>query len=544
MKRTAVFLVSALFLISLGYMPLLLSSDHIEPYATVSEAAFAVQNSNESEQLIMNHINYSTFIGGNEHEETGSIAVDRFGCVYITGITESPDFPLVNAYDNTMGGNQDCFVSKFSADGSELLYSTFIGGQSSEHGSSIAVDSSGCAFVTGVTESSDFPTVNAYDRTYEGGLECFVFKLSADGSELLYSTLVGGAESDYASSIAIDSWGNAFVTGRTESSDFPTVNTFGSTNTGGSGGCFVFKLSADGSELLYSTLIGGTESEDASSIAVDSSGNAFVTGRTTSPDFPIVNAFGDIIQGGSECFVFKLSADGSELLYSTFIGGVESDYASSIAIDSSGNAFVTGNTESSDFPTVNAFNETIGGWTDCFVFKLSADGSELLYSTFIGGVEFDYAKSIAIDSSGIAFVTGITESSDFPMVNAFDSTIEGGCCSTDCFVFKLSANGSNLVYSTFIGGQYSDCATSIAIDETGGVFIGGSTESADFPIINGYDSTYERIGDCFVLKLTLRADVEAISTDEPIVPIEWLVISAGTVGVAMVAVIVILLKRE
>ncbi len=545
MKRTAVFLVSAMILISLGYLPLLIFSDYIESYATVSEAAFAIGDSNELEQSIMNPINFSTFIGGNEHEEVGSIAVDSFGCVYITGFTESPDFPLVNAYDNTMGGNQDCFVAKLSADGSELLYSTFIGGESSEYGVSIAVDSSGNAFVTGVTESSDFPMVNAYDSTYDGGLDCFAFKLSADGSELLYSTLVGGEEMDQATSIAVDSSGNAIVTGRTSSSDFPTVNAYNNTYAGGNGDCFVFKLSADGSELLYSTLIGGEDFDDAESIAVDSFDNVYVSGHSTSSNFPTVNTYDSTLGGERDCFVFKLSADGSNLLYSTVVGGVENDETTSIAVDSSGNAFVTGMTESPDFPTVNALNNTLGGWRDCFVFKLSADGSELLYSTFISGEEYDHASSIAVDSSGNAFVIGDTPSPMLPPpVNAFCNTIIG---SQDCFALVLSADGSDFLYSSLIGGQHFDHASSIAVDTSGDVYIAGHTESTDFPIVNAYDSTYERIGDCFVLKLNLGGygpTVPSTTPTSPTPPDTTMILVIGGTGLAAVVIVVAILRLK
>jgi hypothetical protein len=410
---------------------------------------FKMGEYDESKDLIIDPLVYSTFVGGSEYDWGSSIAVDSSGNAFVTGGTSSPEFPTVNAYNSTYGGSDDwggdCFVFKLSADGSTLLYSTFIGGRNHDWASSIAVDTSGNAYVAGGTESPDFPSVNAYDSTYGGGnMDCFVFKLSADGSTLLYSTFVGGSDGDVGNSIAVDSSGNAYVTGGTESPDFPTVNAYNSTHGGGSddwgGDCFVLKLSADGSTLLYSTFIGGRNHDWASSIAVDSSGNAYVTGDTSSPDFLTVNAYNSTYGGGDDCFVFKLSANGSTLLYSTFIGGSEYDWASSIAVDSSGNAYVTGWTESPDFPTVRAYNSTYGGGGgflapsgDCFVFKLSSNGSTLLYSTFIGGSEYDWASSIAVDSSGNAFVAGYTESPDFPTANAYNSTYGGG----DCFVLKL-----------------------------------------------------------------------------------------------------------
>jgi hypothetical protein len=480
---------------------------------------FKVGDYNKSKDLIIDPLVYSTFIGGSSYDSARSIAVDSSGNAYVTGSTQSSEFPTVNAYNSTYGGGDesggDCFVLKISADGSTLLYSTFIGGTGPDVGRSIAVDSSGFAYITGNTKSPDFPTANAYNSTYGGGEDwwgggdCFVFKLSADGSTLLYSTFIGGSNDDWGSSIAVDSSGNAYVTGITGSLDFPTVNAYNSTH-GGEWDCFVFRLSADGSILLYSTFVGGTGEDWASSIALDLSGNAFVAGYTESPDFPMVNAYSSTYGGEWDCFVFKLSADGSTLLYSTFIGGREYDWVSSVAVDSSGNAYVTGGTLSPDFPTVNAYNSTHGGEWDCFVFRLSADGSILLYSTFVGGTGQDWASSIALDLSGNAFVAGITDSSDFPTVNAYNSTYGGGggcflCGESDSFVFKLSADGSTLLYSTFIGGNGFDEAYSIAVDSSGNAYVTGATNSPNFPTKNAYNSTYGGDGShadyCFVLKL-------------------------------------------
>jgi hypothetical protein len=468
---------------------------------------FKVGDYDESKELIIDPLVYSTFIGGSDFEVGESIAIDSAGNALVTGLTHSPDFPMVNAYDKELSRNGDCFVFKVSADGSTLLYSTFIGGVGPDLANSIAVDSSGNAFVTGNTDSFNFPTVNAYDNTLSGNDDCFVFKLSADGSTLLYSTFIGGRERDSAESIAVDSSGNAFVTGWTHSPDFPTANAYSITK-GGDEDCFVLKLSADGLTLLYSTYVGGDDYDEASSIAVDSYGNAYVAGITSSSDFPTVNAYDNTLNGNNDCFMLKLSANGSTLLYSTFIGGVGSDLANSIAVDSSGNAFVTGETDSFDFPLVNAYDNTVSG-DDCFVFKLSANGSTLLYSTFVGGTGNDWATSIAIDGFGNAFVTGYTSSPDFPTVNAFNGTFSGGeywLGISDCFVFKLSFNGSTLLYSTFVGGEDSDGASSLAVDLSGNVYVTGYTESSDFPTANAYNSTYGGNGDFFVLKLSISGD--------------------------------------
>ena len=320
----------------------------------------------------------------------------------------------------------DCFVLKLPSAGDTLLYSTYVGGNDTDFGGQIAVDSTGFAYVTGHTASTDFPTVNATDNTFGGDYDCFVFKLSSDGDTLLYSTYVGGSDNDFGKGIAVDSAGNAYVTGMTGSTLFPTVNAYDSTFNGRYYDCFVFKLSSAGNTLLYSTYVGGSSDEFAYGIAVDSTGNAYVTGDTVSADFPTVNAYDNLAHVTSlDCFVFKLSSAGDTLLYSTFVGGRGSDEARGIAVDSAGCTYVAGYTDSVDFPTVNATDSTLSGSSDCFVFKLSYAGDTLLYSTYVGGSGRDSGNGITVDSTGSAYVTGDTWSADFPTVNATDSTLSG-----------------------------------------------------------------------------------------------------------------------
>jgi hypothetical protein len=462
---------------------------------------FEVGSYNESEELVIDPLLYSTFIGGSGSDRGKSIALDTSGNTYVVGNTEYWDFPTVNAYDSTFNGTGDCFVLKISSNGSSLLYSTFIGGQDFDYAEAIAVDVFGNAYITGSTESPDFPTVNAYCSTHEGNKDCFVLKLSADGSSLLSSTFIGGSGLDRGNEIILDTSGNAYVTGSTESPDFPTVNAYCSTHEGDKD-CFVLKLSADGSSLLSSTFVGGSGRDIGGSIALDTSGNTYVTGYTESDDFPTVNAYDSnyhhsmILDRPGDCFVFKLSANGLTLLYSTFIGGWSIDAGYSIAVDSSCNVYVAGKTDSSDFPAVNAYDSNRES-LDGFVLKLSANGLTLLYSTFIGGQDYDYAHSVTVDASGNAYVTGGTESSDFPAVNEYNSTHVGN---DDCFVMKLSADGSTLLYSTFIGGSDSDWGESIAIDADANVYVAGTTKSKDFPTANCYNGTFGGDEDCFILK--------------------------------------------
>jgi Carboxypeptidase regulatory-like domain/Beta-propeller repeat len=394
---------------------------------------------------------YSTFIGGSFNDVGYGIAVDSSGNAFITGNTPSANFPTtVGAFDTIRTGVSDVFVTKLNATGSSLLYSTFIGGSEADLGYGIAVDSSGNAFLTGYTFfSNDFvvypTTAGAFDTTLNGSTDVFVTKLNATGSSLVYSTFIGGNNIDFGNSIAVDSSGNAFVTGNTRGGNFPTTSGAFDSTFNGTDDVFVTKLNATGSSLLYSTFIGGNNVDIGNGIAVDSAGNVFVTGYTFSDVIPYPTtggAFDTTSNGGVDVFVTKLNLAGSSLVYSTFIGGDGGDEGRDIALDSTGNAFVTGITFDGaiDYPTtIGAFDTTHNGTIyDAFVTKLNAAGSSLLYSSFIGGSGSDFSNGIGLDSSGNAYVTGYTldDVTDYPTTaGAFDTTFNGG--EVDVFVTKL-----------------------------------------------------------------------------------------------------------
>ncbi|MCX6576439.1 MAG: SBBP repeat-containing protein, partial [Candidatus Aminicenantes bacterium] len=284
---------------------------------------------------------YSTYLGGSDRDQSYDIAVDNLGSAYVVGTTVSPDFPVKNAYDSTWNTNVDIFITKFSPAGNALVYSTYLGGNGSDSGSSIAVDSSGSAYVTGITYySSDFPVQNAYDPTWNGANDAFVTKLSPAGNTLAYSTFLGGTGNDSGAGIAVDSFGSAYVTGFTESSDFPFFSAYDST-ANGNRDVFVTKFTPAGNSLAYSTFLGGSESDVGSDVAVDAGGAAYVTGTTYSADFPMQNAFDSSIGGGYlwsgyyvyDAFVTKIDSTGRSLVFSTFLGGAGSDYGNAIAVD-------------------------------------------------------------------------------------------------------------------------------------------------------------------------------------------------------------------
>jgi hypothetical protein len=368
-----------------------------------------------------------------------------------------------------------------------LSYSTYLGGGNNEKAFGIAVDGSGCAYVTGRTESSDFPTLNPFQMD-QGYDDVFVTKLSGTGS-MIYSTYLGGGGRDWGSGIAVDGGGNAYITGWTDSPNFPTLNPYQGTNQGSSD-AFVTKLSSTGSNLIYSTYLGGGNDEWGYGIAIGGSGSSYVTGYTYSLDFPTLNSFQSTNHGSPDVFVTKLSGAGSSLIYSTFLGGEGNDCGNGIAVDGNGSAFVTGYTYSFDFPTVSPYQTWQGGGQygwDVFVTKISNAGNSLIYSTFLGGSEDDYGYAIAVDGSGSAYVTGWTRSSDFPTSNPFRGSFEEG--DIDAFVTKLFSSGDSLVYSTFLGGSDNDHGYGVAVDAGGNASVTGNTGSSNFPTANPYQTS-------------------------------------------------------
>jgi Beta-propeller repeat len=433
---------------------------------------------------------YSAYVGSTDYLGT-DIAVDALGNAYLTGTTNSPNFPITpGAVDTSYNGDGDAFVTKLDATGATLLYSTYLGGSAYDGGNAIAVDSLSNAYVTGFTMSGDFPTTpRALDTSYNGDgySDAFVTKLDATGG-LLYSTYLGSALFDEGVSIAVDQLGNAYVAGSTDSPDFPTTAGAVDPSFNGFYDAFVTKLDATGATLLYSTYLGGSSYEAISGIAVDPVGNAYVTGTTNSADFPTTSgAFDTSYNGSDDVFVTKLDATGASFLYSTYLGGSESETVlniAGIAVDPVGNAYVTGSTNSADFPTTpGAFDTSYNGSGDVFVTKLDATGANLLYSTYLGGGGIDRGTDIAVDPLGNAYVTGSTDSPEFPTTpGALDPSYNGGY--GDAFVAKLDASGT-LLYCTYLGGGDVDRGTDIAVDHVGNAYVTGSTDSPDFPTTPG-----------------------------------------------------------
>ena len=387
---------------------------------------------------------YATFLGGSEDDGGYSIAVDGAGETYVTGFTKSANFPASRGpgYDTSYNSGDDAFVVKLDAAGTSLLYATFLGGSSYDYGLSIAVDGAGQAYVTGFTLSPDFPASlgPGYDTSLNEG-DAFVVKLDAAGTGLRYATFLGGSDSEWGYGIAVDGAGQAYVMGITGSADFPASLGPGyDTSYNSDQDAFVVKLDAAGASLLYATFLGGSSLDHSESIAVDGAGQAYVTGRTYSADFPasLGPGYDTSFNGYGDAFVIKLDAAGTALRYATFLGGSNDDWGNGIAVDGAGQAYVTGQTHSADFPASLSpgYDTSFNGDWDAFVVKVDATGTALRYASFLGGSDHDSGWGIAVDRAGQAYVTGTTFSADFPasLGPGYDTSFNDW---TDAFVVKL-----------------------------------------------------------------------------------------------------------
>ncbi len=492
---------------------------------------FKVGKYDNKKPLIIDPLLASTFIGGSSSDfnlypkgEGVGLSINSSGSIYITGSVSSSDYPTtLGAYDTT-NNFWDIIISKFDSNLSNLLASTFIGGSDRDLAISIALDSSGNVFVGGGTRSPDYPTTSgAYNPTPNGGYfygtihtNYIISKLDANLNNLIASTFFGSVESDWSSisSIVIDNSDNVYIAGNInyQNPNIPTTpGAYNTTFNGGWSDAFVSKLNNSLSILLASTYLGGSDSDGATALAIDSLGNVFVAGGTSSSDYPTTpSAYETTKNGFGDIFVSKFDSNLTDLLASTYIGGGGQDDGNTLAMDSSGNVYIGGFTYSGNYPTTpNAYDTTFNGFGTAFASKLNGSLSSLLASTFLGG-EYNRTgiNSIAIDeNSGNIFVAGWTNSPDFPTTpGAYNTIFIGGAYDwvtfySDTIVSKFDSNLTNLIASTFIGGSYGDSATAIRIDNSGNVFVAGSTSSSDYPTTpDAFDTTFNGGPDGFVSK--------------------------------------------
>ena len=476
---------------------------------------------------------YSTYFGGNGNDAALAIKVDANGNIYIAGETLSTQFPFTvpaNAFQRTFQGgtvNGDAFVAKLNSAGNQLLYFTYLGSPGEDGALDLAIDQAGNAYITGFTDSSGFPVKNAIFPKIHGtpdinlGLypnDVFVTELNTNGSALVFSTYFGGIGTEVGSAIAVDPAGYVYITGYSYSLDLPTsANSFQRFLEGGDD-AFVAKFSPGGSNLVYATYLGGTSTDEGEGIAADSQGCAYVTGYTISSGFPITSnawqsRFNNNTNGFTDydAFVTKVGPFGSNLVYSTFLGGTNGDFGYRLALDTANNVYVTGSTISPDFPStgpVAGLKVGNSGGTnllnyDAFLTRLDASG-RVTFSTLFGGVSSDAGWDVAVDPAGRAFVIGTTFSFDFPVYGTFGLFSTNDLGGKDVFVTAFNTNGTAVRYSGFLGGSGDDYGYGVAVDAESSAYICGLTYSTDFPTTTGAFQRVPRGGaDSFLAKIRL-----------------------------------------
>ena len=420
------------------------------------EVVFEVAPYDRSQALVIDPVlSFSTFLGGSEHDSATSIVADGSGNAYAAGWAESADFPVTGGLPH--GGDIDGWVAKFTPSNT-LAWCTYIGGSADDAVTGIAVDAYGNAVLAGYTSSSNFPIAFPIQATLNGTRNAFVAKLNATGTGLIFSTFLGGSLSDAAASVALDSSGNIYTAGNTTSADFPVLNAYQGVKAAQQDG-FITKIAAAGRTLLYSTFLGGSNVNTIAGIAVDTLGSAYVAGNTLSIDFPVASAYMSFIPGEQSGFVTKLTPSGGALVYSTFLGGSGGGLAlpemvNGIAVDTSGAAYLAGVTSSVDFPVVNAFQALNGGGTHGFAAKLNPAGNGLIFGTYLGGSSRDWPTSAAVSARGYFYICGYTSSTDFPVSNAIQASNNG---LYNAFLATFNRSDA-LVYATFLGGSSIDSA--------------------------------------------------------------------------------------
>ena len=467
-------------------------------------------------------VTYSTYFGGPQYDGAYAVAVDQRGYVYFAGNTDSTNsFPTLNPLQAQIGGNRNVFICKLDPSG-RLVFSTYLGGAGVDEPNGIALDASGNILIVGQTHSSDFPvTDDAFQADYAGGSafgagDGFLAKLSNDGSQLLYATYFGGTGDDLVNGVAIDREGNVLVTGTTESPDFPIRNALQPKSGGGQTDSFIAKFDATLTNLVFSTYFGGDNREEDPKVAVDPAGFIYLSGRTLSANFPVttgsfqtshvvVTNIGD----NWDAFVAKLKPDGSALVYSTYVGDATADAAYAIAADAGGSAYVTGTISAAwdegTFPL--GFQAMPGyGGSDAWVAKLKPDGSNFEWFSYLGGSGSESGFGLALDKDNNVFVTGVTSSRDFPVVDAPQPKFGGG--TQDAFAAKISADGKRLIYSTFLGGSGEEWGYAVAPDLNGDLIAVGQTTSINFPVKDAIQATNSSIRsiqspyDAYVVRLS------------------------------------------
>lgn len=446
---------------------------------------------------------YSTYFGGGgiELSRGAGIALGYDGSAYVVGDTDSELLPEAAFIGG--GGFRDAFVTKLNPTGTAVLFTTYLGGSDSDVAHGVAIDDDGNLFVAGETFSRDFPVANALQPTRVNTTfsDAFVTKLDPTGGTVLFSTYLGGSTgSDVATAIALDASGNPWTVGATNATNFPVSSALQAT-PGGGYDAFVTGISANGDRLLASTYLGGAGDDRARGIAFGSEDRLFLCGSTASTNFPVLNAAQPTKGFAQDAFVTELTTGGTSLAFSTYLGADGTDVATGIAVNASG-AVVTGYTGSINFPASHAYQPRPGGRGDAFVARF-ADSGQVIYATYLGGSGTENQATsevgaIAVDAEGSALVTGLTASRNFPLYGASQKKPGG---STDAFIARLSPDGGSLVYGTYLGGKGDDAGEAIAVDRAGNAYVTGQTFSTNFPLRNPAQRSAAGGGDAFIAKV-------------------------------------------
>ncbi len=473
-----------------------------------NQVAFELGRYDHSIDLVIDPVLvYSSFLGGNDTDAGNSVAADADGNMYMTGITYSTEY-----------GDADVLVRKISADGTAFLYTADLGGDDDDFGNGIAVDSNGYAYIGGRTASVNFPTANAIQKKNSGYNNAFVLRLNKTGDALAFSTFLGGSYDDRAFGLAIDPQGSVYLTGVATSDDFPTSSGAFQTSRKSGTDAFVAKFLFDGT-AVYSTFLGGGSDDYGNAITVDAAGNAYVVGDTESDGFPQVSAsYQHSRHGALEGFITEVNSAGTGLVFSTFIGGSGDDSCTGVSVDPAGNFYVVGNTSSGDsfsIPNRSYNRDYNGGNSDIFVAKYQPAGQDIAWITFLGSHGTDEGYGIATDANGTVYVVGDTNSDQYPVTGDAIQSKRGG--NYDVTLSVLDTNGQNLLYSTFFGGKGDDSAAAVAIDPKYQVYLTGYTESSNLTITQGAVQSGSGGGDmdAFLAKVSLSSSSIPGSTPAP-----------------------------
>ncbi len=489
--------------------------------------SFRLGSYNKNKQLVIDPLLGSTFLGGSSWDDITAMAVNPVsGNVYVTGTTESAGFPTTTGAVDASLNSTEVFISELNGNLTQLVASTFLGGNNEEVAKAIAINAtSGNIYVAGWTSSSNFPVNppafwggrmsgvvasviplnSSYDSTFEGSKMGFVSELSGNLTELIGSTFLGGNGTDTISSMVLDSSGNVYVAGSTSSPNFPTTTGAYDISLNGTQDGFVSELGPNLTYLYASTYIGGNSTDSISCLKINNSG-VYVTGKTSSEDFPVTaGAYSSVLSGNhtSDAFVAKLDPALDTLMAATYLGGKGDEAATSMALAPNGEVYITGWTSSENFPTVAAANSKYSGYDDAFVSEFDGNLTQLLGSTYVGGRFEDGAFAIAVNSADSVYIAGVTGSKNFPITSSsYDLSLNG---TEDAFICNLSGNLSRVIQITYLGGSEDDWANSLVFDTSGNIYVAGWTCSSDFPVTTGaYDVTFngtDYLPDAFITKL-------------------------------------------